>query len=93
MNDEHLKAVQELLEMFSDSHSLLQGAAGEDAMSVGDVLKIVRRLRTATELLELCHGTCDLHYGLAFARGTGNYDDPRSVHDEVGDFLKAESLS
>ena len=44
--------------------------------------------KRAIELLEVCHGSCDLHFGLAFAMGSGDYNDPRSVHDEVGDFLK-----
>lgn len=33
-----------LLEMFSEKEVLLPGAAGEDAMNVGDVVKIVREL-------------------------------------------------
>lgn len=31
-----------LLEMFSDKHVILHGAAGESAMDVGDVLEIIR---------------------------------------------------
>lgn len=36
-----------LLEMFSESEVLLHGAAGEDAMNVGDVVKLVRALALA----------------------------------------------
>lgn len=39
---QHLEAIRDLLEMHSDSESLLQGAAGEDALNVGDVLGVVR---------------------------------------------------
>jgi hypothetical protein len=41
-----------LLEMHSDDHSLLQGAAGEDAMSVGDVLRIARYAKDSAGRLE-----------------------------------------
>jgi hypothetical protein len=45
-DDVELFGIQNLLEMFSDSHVLLHGAAGEDALNVGDVLKILRDLRS-----------------------------------------------
>ncbi len=43
-----------LLEMHSDGHSLLQGAAGEDAMSVGDVLKLLRQFVVCKAVTEMC---------------------------------------
>lgn len=43
-----------LLEMFSDDQSLLQGAAGEDAMSVADVRRFLRELKVAKAV---CHIT------------------------------------
>jgi len=43
-----------LLEMFSDQHVVLHGAAGEDAMNVGDILAWVRHadeLKRETQML------------------------------------------
>lgn len=43
-----------LLEMFSDKHSVLQGAAGEDAMNVGDILEIIRSHIVCRAVTNLC---------------------------------------
>lgn len=48
-----------LLEMFSDGHVVLHGAAGEDAMNVGDILGIVRYAIALADALE--DVTCGWH--------------------------------
>jgi hypothetical protein len=50
LTDEQFDSGLGLLEMFSDAHVLLHGAAGEDAMNVGDVLGFVRELRRLTAM-------------------------------------------
>jgi hypothetical protein len=43
-----------LLEMFAADHSVLQGAAGEDAMNVGDIIKIVRSHILCRAVTDIC---------------------------------------
>lgn len=70
----------DLLEMFSESHSMLQGAAGEDAMNVGDVLRFIYDLKWRMEATqsstlpqEHCQLLRDLRLRLVYSRDEANY--------------------
>jgi hypothetical protein len=74
-----------LLEMFSDKESLLQGAAGEDAMNVGDVLKITRYARHLAETLMDCIGGWhDIDPRIKYVEVQLDKDELRRIHRLLG---------